>query len=625
MAARDNQFGRYRLVGLMASGGMSRLDLAVMTGVDGFSRVVALKRVLPQYARSREFLRMFVNEAQLAARLDHPNVVRIYELGEIDEQHFISMEYLPGEDLAQILRRCKRAGKHIPTRIAASIGQGVAEALFCAHELADDDDKKIGLVHRDVSLSNVLVTYHGVTKLADFGIAKATQSSESSTRAGVFKGKFAYASPEQVTGRDLDARTDIFALGIVLWETIALKRLFKRSNDAATINAVEKAVVPSLRTIRPDVAPELDEIVMKALARKPQDRWQNAQDLADALEEAQRTVVGRATARDRREWLEELFGSETATLKRRIAQGRGLEKLADDNGILPSYQARLRLRPVGNPAWLPPEEEPQEELSDPKAPAGGPEVLDISDKGASSAPTSSPSTLPRAAWSVSSDGEESDPTRAIPDANDHPSVSMFSDSDWQNIGSDTRTVPPAEAQKLSMRWLFVGAGAGALFLVLVVAVLVGRTTAEPEPTKQILVGAGTGELAVSSVPASATIVVDGHSSGLVTPAVLKTLPTNRRVRVRLEKEGYASAVVDLQLSPSRRTEEVVTLQRVSRLSFSGVDQEASIFVDDVPVDHDQAVELDPGEHHVRVEVDGEVVFDKLIVAKPGDQTIDLGT
>src|SRR5687767_11735462 len=146
MATKDNLFGRYRLIGIMASGGMARLYLAVMTGADNFTRVVALKRVLPQFGRSREFVRMFVNEGQLAARLDHPNIVRIYELGEIDNQYFISMEYLPGEDLAQILRRCRKLARHVPTNIAAALGQSVAEALQYAHDLCDDNDRRLGLV-----------------------------------------------------------------------------------------------------------------------------------------------------------------------------------------------------------------------------------------------------------------------------------------------------------------------------------------------------------------------------------------------------------------------------------------------------------------------------------------------
>jgi serine/threonine protein kinase len=634
--ARDNQFGRYRLVGIMASGGMARLYLAVMTGVDGFSRVVALKRVLPQFARSREFVRMFVNEAQLAARLDHPNIVRIYELGEIDDQYFISMEYLPGEDLAQILRRCKKLARHVPTNVSAAMGHSVAEALQCAHDLADDHDKKLGLVHRDVSLSNVIVTYHGVSKLADFGIAKATQSSGTSTQAGVFKGKFAYASPEQVAGKELDARTDIFALGIVLWETLALKRLFKRANDAATISAVEKAEVPSLRTIRPDVPAELDNIVLKALARRRRDRFQNAQEMADALEECQRSATGRATAKDLREWLEELFGAETANLKKRIAQGRGLENLADAEGLLPAYQARLRLKPVSQVEALaseegddfsPPKPAPRNETPQPKVFDAPTNVVDTDSH--SGASLSNISGVPRVAWSIyeGADREGSEATRLMPELSGGMGppqpVLTFAESEWrppsgsQSVRQDLGAlVQPA----VSRGWAAIGAGVGALMLVAVIAMILGRE----QSSTPAFSGGGDGELAVSSIPAPAEIFIDGEATGLMTPAVIRSLPTNRPIRLRVEKDGYAPGEVDVRLRIERREEKMITLQEMGRVEFADVPPGALVLVDESPVELGELVELEPGDHELRVERKGEVLLSRTIVVRPGAQTVRAG-
>jgi serine/threonine-protein kinase len=643
MASKDNQFGRYRLIGIMASGGMARLYLAVMTGVDSFARVVALKRVLPQFGRSREFVRMFVNEGQLAARLDHPNIVRIYELGEIDGQYFISMEYLPGEDLAQILRRCRKLARHVPTNVAAAIGQSVAEALQYAHDLADDNDRRLGLVHRDVSLSNVLVTYHGVTKLADFGIAKATQSSGAATQAGVFKGKFAYASPEQVAGKELDARTDIFALGIVLWETLALKRLFKRANDAATISAVEKAEVPSLRTIRPEIPVEIDNIVLKALARRRRDRFQTAQELSDALEEAQRSVIGRATAKDLREWLEDLFGVETSKLKQRIAQGRGLENLADAEGVLPAYQARLRLKPVTAVDSVPSDGGEDGDFSPAQKPETSdtpePKVFDSAPKsrsseprfsssfGASFVPASSfertPSVLqssPRVAWSIDDpDGNEA--TRLMGDVAPPPvpPISVFTDSDWRHPGSGSQSVRQDLAgfaqPRVSRGGFAIGMGIGALMLAGVIAVLLGRASAEKNPS----IGLGQGELAVSSVPAPAEIFIDGEATGLVTPAVIRSLPTDRRVRLRVEKDGYSSEEIDVHLEPERRVERMVTLERIGIVRFTGVPEDALLFVDDTPIDHFEPYDLDPGDHELRVERGGKVLHSERFVVRPGEQ------
>ncbi len=637
MASKDNQFGRYRLIGIMASGGMARLYLAVMTGVDSFTRVVALKRVLPQFGRSREFVRMFVNEGQLAARLDHPNIVRIYELGEIDGQYFISMEYLPGEDLAQILRRCRKLARYVPTNIAAALGQSVAEALECAHELADDNDRKLGLVHRDVSLSNVLVTYHGVTKLADFGIAKATQSSGAATQAGVFKGKFAYASPEQVAGKELDARTDIFALGIVLWETLALKRLFKRANDAATISAVEKAEVPSLRTIRPEIPVELDNIVLKALARRRRDRFQTAQELSDALEEVQRTTLGRATAKDLREWLEDLFGAETAKLKKRIAQGRGLENLADAEGVLPAYQARLRLKPMtAGDALLdepddlsPPKPGKVEDTPQPRIFGAQPRGSHITNLRAGSQTARGPTTgsipgTPRVAWSIDEDPEGSEATRLMSDVAAspvlNPPVSVF-DSDWRGPGSGSQSVRQdlgAFAQPSVSRGGFaLGVGFGSLILIGVIALLVAKGT----PSTPSSIGLGEGELALSSVPAPAQIYVDGEDTGMVTPAVIRALPTDRRVRLRVEKEGFVPGEADVQLDPKRRVEKTIPLEKVGIVKFVNVPPDATLVIDETPIDDIDPVELKPGEHELRAERKGEVLFSRTIVVSPGDQTI----
>lgn len=369
--AESRKFGRYRLVGTMAEGAMARLFLAVMSGpgaggepregaptdsdagLDGFRRVVVVKQVLPHLAQSPEFVHMFLNEARVAARLDHPGVVHIYEMGEIAGQYFISLEYLPGEDLTRVLHRAHREKQLIPVMAAARIAQCVADALQCAHELKDDHGQPLGLVHRDVSLGNVLVTYHGTVKLADFGIAKATAlASAISTGVGVFKGKYAYAAPEQVSGKDVDARTDVFSLGVVLWELLALRRLFKRATDVATIHAVEKFEMPPLDLFRGDVPRALEAIAQKALAKRPRDRFQSAAEMSDALEELLGKVSARSSALLIKSWMVDLFGTDRAELKRAIAQGRGFEVRGadpDDVGLSPEKLALLGLKPLPDP------------------------------------------------------------------------------------------------------------------------------------------------------------------------------------------------------------------------------------------------------------------------------------
>src|SRR5262245_12742561 len=218
-AVSQANFGKYRLLATLGHGGMAELHIAEQTGIEGFSKVVALKRVLPHLAGRPDFRRMFFNEAKVVARLEHPNIVTVFELGEVDGSYFISLEYLPGEDLGEILDRTRRRKTPMSIEFALSIGQQCAGALHFAHELVGSDGKIIGVVHRDVNPSNIMLTFHGQAKLLDFGIAKV-KGGALETRAGAFKGKPAYSAPEQASSGIVDRRTDVFCLGIVLWECI---------------------------------------------------------------------------------------------------------------------------------------------------------------------------------------------------------------------------------------------------------------------------------------------------------------------------------------------------------------------------------------------------------------------
>ncbi len=333
------RFGAYRLVGPLAKGGMAELSLAVQTGLQGFSRVVALKRVLPNQAASPAFVDMFLDEARLAARLEHPNIVRIYELGQEQGRYFMAMEYLPGEDLLQVGNWAASARVDVECEVAATVVEKVAEALHFAHQLTDPNGRPLGLVHRDVTPSNVILTYNGHVKVVDFGIAKAN-SNTFETEAGMLKGKYGYLAPEQFEpGAALDRRVDIFGLGIVLWELLAGERLFQRETEAATLAAAHDAVVPPLHQVRPDVDEELELITLKALERDPAQRFQSAAELQEALEAYLRVKGTRPSERDLARWLEGLGGTRRAELKRSIAQGTNvmsnyaeLRKLAPGTG-----------------------------------------------------------------------------------------------------------------------------------------------------------------------------------------------------------------------------------------------------------------------------------------------------
>jgi len=316
------RFGKFLLVGELARGGMAEVLLAIQEGIEGFFKVVVIKRILPQISDSPDFLHMFADEARVTARLEHPNLIRTLEFGEQDGQYFTVMEYLAGEDLRHVLKRVAAAGHSLPVGLVAWILIRVCHGLHFAHELTDSAGQPLDLVHRDITPANIVLTYGGEVKLIDFGVAK-TSANTSQTRVGTIKGKLAYMSPEQVSGRPIDRRSDVFSTGVVLWELLTARRLFARADDVSTLHAVLKAPVPAPSTLRDDVPPALDAIVSRALARNPDERYPSAEAMASALEEllaTQPTIDGRVLGRT----LEQLFGSARADAKRAIAQSRSL-------------------------------------------------------------------------------------------------------------------------------------------------------------------------------------------------------------------------------------------------------------------------------------------------------------
>ncbi|MCC6338018.1 MAG: serine/threonine protein kinase [Myxococcales bacterium] len=336
-------FGHYRVVGPLSKGGMAELSLALHTGVQGFSRVVALKRVLPTHATRPDFVQMFLDEARLAARLSHPNIVRIYELGQDGDAYFLAMEYLPGEDLRQLMAPMAGADLPIPCELAAHVVAQAADALHHAHELTDEHGVPLNLVHRDVSPSNVILTYDGHVKVVDFGIAKAA-SNAYETAVGVMKGKLGYFAPEQFSGAHVDRRCDVYALGIVLWELLTGTRLFVRDSAAATMAAASLGEVPPLATFRRDVPPELKLISDGALAHEVSLRFQTAGELRDALELYLRTTL-RPTTRDVAEWVVGVGGTRRAELKLAIARGSNVVAAFRELSTLEWDDAPVSARP----------------------------------------------------------------------------------------------------------------------------------------------------------------------------------------------------------------------------------------------------------------------------------------
>lgn len=274
--------GAYTILAHLRTGGMASLYLARRAGVAGFSRLVAIKVVHPRLSDDSGLIRMFVDEAKLTSRIDHPNVVHVEELGEREGVFFLVMEYVHGCSLAQLMRSLGRSKRRLAPPVAVAICCRVAEGLHAAHETTGDDGQLLNLVHRDVSPQNVLLSHKGHVKLIDFGIAKAKLGrQESNTRS--LRGKVRYMAPEQVTTGKIDRRTDIYALGIVLWELLTMRRLFSGRTDIEVLKQVRKPDVVAPSHYAPDIPAELDSVVLRALSPEPDDRFPNAKDLKRAL------------------------------------------------------------------------------------------------------------------------------------------------------------------------------------------------------------------------------------------------------------------------------------------------------------------------------------------------------
>ena len=309
-SAGRQRVDRYELVGEIASGGMATVYLARLTGVGGFQRFVAIKRLHPHLASEKEFVEMFLDEARIAARIHHPNVVPILEVGASAVGYYLVMEYIEGDTLARLLARAATRGKRLPVGIALRIALDMLAGLHAAHELRDDAGEAVQLVHRDVSPQNVLVGVDGIARITDFGVARAA-SRLTATRVGQLKGKIAYMAPEQAAGEEaIDRRADVFAAGIVVWEELAAKRLFKAENEAATLSRVMTEVVTPLTTIVPTLSTALSSVVLRALDRQPDQRFASCAQFADALEAAATGKESIATPRELAAYVSEVLGDE---------------------------------------------------------------------------------------------------------------------------------------------------------------------------------------------------------------------------------------------------------------------------------------------------------------------------
>ena len=591
-------FGRYRLRGILGQGGMGRLYVAEQVGIEGFSKVVALKRILPHLADSQHFRAMFLNEARVAARLEHPNIVATFELGEVDGNYFISMEYLSGEDLAATLTRCQVAGP-MPIEIAAALAQQSANGLHYAHEMRDPSGKALELVHRDVSPLNIFVTYYGMVKLLDFGIVKGV-TDPSRTVPGVFKGKYAYCAPEQLDGGLVTRQTDIFCLGIVLWECLTGRRLFLRDTDAQTIDAVRGHEIEPPSALRKGIPRELDQIVLQALSRQRVVRFGTAHAFSEALDRFLAKREERPTSKSIGLWLESVFGAQRATLKKAIAQGNDVEAALN---LLPTLEGQ-RVSTGESPGSVP----------------GGPS-----------------SAMPRMPWSskltnsgapepkVLPFGSTASPGSVIQSgfAAAHRSVAPPFGTPMNLTAPPAALVNPRRPHPIRQG---VVAAVLAAIVVVAAALLLTRARAKPEVQAPVAVTTTVASLTLNSDPPGAQIFIDGDPSGLTTPSTLTGLRAGRPLEIRLDKDGFRPAVEKIELKPGETRSRLFRLAADSgSVAIEGLPPQAMIYVDDKLAEGRGPLTLAIGEHRVRVETSAGVIWSQAVNVVAGQQTINVAS
>ncbi|CAN5410583.1 hypothetical protein BH11MYX1_BH11MYX1_19130 [soil metagenome] len=344
--ARD--FGSYQLLAKLATGGMAEIYLArpQSNTIAGAKDVMVLKRILPHLAEDEHFVQMFRDEADLASKLVHKNVCHVLSFGQFGGTWFIAMEYLHGVPLSRMMTRLSKSGKMLDYRVVAGIITQACEGLHAAHEARDSQGNLLGVVHRDVSPPNIMVTSDGFVKLLDFGIAKA-RGANSRTRTGTVKGKNAYMSPEQILGKPLDRRSDVFALAVVMYEMLAIRRLFHRDSDFLTFKAITEEPIPEIRERRPDLPAGMRAALLQAMARDPAGRFDTAQAFGNAIKQSVATLGGPASAQELARLMSTDFGDEMASRDEIL-------KAADDPNAAPvSISAPAPRVPHATPPPIP--------------------------------------------------------------------------------------------------------------------------------------------------------------------------------------------------------------------------------------------------------------------------------
>jgi serine/threonine-protein kinase len=315
----STKFGKYSLVDRIAVGGMAEIFLARQAGLEGFEKTIVIKRIRPHLSKQASFVKMFLNEAKLAAQLNHPNIVQIYDLGKIGESYFIAMEYIFGRDMRRIIPKADSLGIPFPMVYALKIASSVCEGLYYAHQKVDLYGNPLNIVHRDVTPENIFVSFDGTVKVLDFGIAKAANQIEQ-TRAGEIKGKLSYMSPEQCMGKLLDCRSDIFSLGVVLYEWLTGFKLFTGDSEVAILKSITEGKIYAPSYFKADIPEAVEAILMKALEKDRDKRYQTAWEMQYDLDQFLSQYEFTPSNIHLSNFLKQLFNDELEEEKKRVGR-----------------------------------------------------------------------------------------------------------------------------------------------------------------------------------------------------------------------------------------------------------------------------------------------------------------
>lgn len=535
------RFGNYTLIKKLATGGMAEIWLARQRGLAGFQRFIVIKKILSHLSEQKTFKDMFLDEARTSAQLNHPNIVQIYDLGNEQGAYYIAMEFIAGENLAAIAWRGMKRGKPFPPPFAARVIADACKALHYAHHLKGANGQPLEIVHRDISPQNILVTYEGEVKVVDFGIAKAATKSEH-TKTGMLKGKFSYMSPEQCLGAPVDMRSDVFALGILLYELCTGKRLFKHESELMILDMITKRSVVPPSSVAPGITPGLEDIILRALEKDTSVRFQTAQEMQIALEEYLRSEGHQSNNADIAAYMRELFADKIEEKRRlrEIASREDFEaQFGDDEATEQAMQNRRRVV-----HGLPPSQIGRAQPT----PPGVPMVPGMPVAPGQPHPMQLTGSMPQMAAYPSQAGVPYPYPPGVTPPGYPPGYTQGSGQ--YPMGYAHPSFGQIQ-QETGGGWVARVVIIGALIVIVVASlILYKQLNHEPTPVQQVVGPAApavprkTGSLTLKSVPQGAVIYLDGKpmtladGSNAKTPSDLHSLQYGTEYAIRLVKPGY---------------------------------------------------------------------------------------